>query len=113
MTTSSETPPPVVHFEVVTLFPELFDSLLAASLLGKAIEAGIIAVARTNPRDFGLGKHRSVDDAPYGGGPGMVLRPEPLAAAIDAIEASRGPAHRIILSPQGRRFTQAIAAELA
>jgi tRNA (guanine37-N1)-methyltransferase len=113
MTTSSDTRPAAVHFEVVTLFPELFDSVLAASLLGKAIDAGIIAVTRTNPRDFGLGKHRSVDDSPYGGGPGMVLRPEPLAAAIEEIETARGGTHRILLSPQGRLFTQAVAAELA
>jgi tRNA (guanine37-N1)-methyltransferase len=114
MTTSSDVrPAAAVHFEVVTLFPELFDSVLATSLLGKAIDAGIVAVTRTNPREFGVGKHRSVDDSPYGGGPGMVLRPEPLAAAIDGIETARGGAHRILLSPQGRPFSQAIAAELA
>src|SRR3954462_12064039 len=113
MTTSSDAKVAAGHFEIVTLFPELFDWVLAASLLGKAIDAGLIAVTRTNPRDFGLGKHRSVDDSPYGGGPGMVLRPEPLAGAIDEIEAARGGAHRILLSPQGRVFTQAVAAELA
>ena len=113
MTTSSAPKLPLVHFEVITLFPELFDSLLAASLLGKAIEAGVVAVTRTSPRDFGIGKHRSVDDSPYGGGPGMVLRPEPIAAAIDEVEATRGAAHRILLSPQGRLFTQAAAADLA
>jgi tRNA (guanine37-N1)-methyltransferase len=104
--------PPRLHFELITLFPELFDSFLSASLLGKAIDGGLIAVSRTNPREQGLGRHRSVDDSPYGGGPGMVLRPEPLAAAIEAVEAARGPAHRVLLSPQGRLFTQAVAAEL-
>jgi tRNA (guanine37-N1)-methyltransferase len=110
-----ETPPAAarVHFELITLFPELFDSFLAASLLGKAIAGGLLAVTRTNPRDAGLGRHRSVDDSPYGGGPGMVLRPEPLAATIDEVEAARGPTHRVLLSPQGRLFTQALAADLA
>ncbi len=101
-----------LHFELVTLFPELFDSFLSASLLGKAVEGGLIAVTRSNPRDNGLGRHRSVDDAPYGGGPGMVLRPEPLAATIEQIEAARGPTHRVLLSPQGRLFSQALAAEM-
>jgi tRNA (guanine37-N1)-methyltransferase len=104
---------PRLHFEIVTLFPELFDSFLTTSLLGKAIESGLVAVTRTNPREQGLGRHRSVDDSPYGGGPGMVLRPEPLAAAIDQVETARGPAHRLLLSPQGRLFTQPLAAELS
>jgi tRNA (guanine37-N1)-methyltransferase len=106
-------PEPAVHFELVTLFPELFDSYLAASLLGKAIGAGLVAVSRTNPRDFGLGRHHSVDDSPYGGGPGMVMRPEPLAAAIEHVEQARGPARRLLLSPQGRLFDQQMAAALA
>ena len=104
---------PRLHIELCTLFPELFDSFLSASLLGKAIAAGLVAVTRSNPRDAGLGRHRSVDDAPYGGGPGMVLRPEPLATTIDEIEAARGPTHRVLLSPQGRLFDQALAGELA
>jgi tRNA (guanine37-N1)-methyltransferase len=106
-------PEPTVHFELITLFPELFDSFLAASLLGKAIDGGLVAVSRTNPRDFGLGRHHSVDDSPYGGGPGMVLRPEPLSAAIDHVEQARGPSHRLVLSPQGRLFDQQTAAALA
>jgi tRNA (guanine37-N1)-methyltransferase len=113
MSTPAPNAVPNLHFELVTLFPELFDSFLAASLLGKAITAGLVVVSRTNPRDFGLGRHHSVDDAPYGGGPGMVLRPEPLSAAIDQIEQARGPAHRLLLSPQGRLFDQAMAARLA
>lgn len=93
--------PPGLDVEIVTLFPELFDSFLRASLLGKAIAAGIVSVTRTNPRDHAPGKHRSVDDTPYGGGPGMVMRPEPLVSAIEAIEAARGRAHRVLLSPSG------------
>jgi len=99
--------------ELVTLFPEIFDSFLRTSLLGKAIDAGVVRVQRTNPRDFARGRHRQVDDSPYGGGPGMILRPEPVAAAIEAVEAERGRAHRLLLSPSGRLFDQALAAELA
>ena len=72
--------PPRITFELVTLFPEMFDGLLATTVVGKAIAAGTIAVHRTNPRDFGLGNYRQVDDTPYGGGPGMIMRVEPLAA---------------------------------
>ena len=82
---------PLVTFEIVTLFPELFDDFLRASLLGKAIAGGLVAVHRTNPRDFAVGRHRSVDDTPYGGGSGMILRVEPMAAALAAIAAARGP----------------------
>jgi tRNA (guanine37-N1)-methyltransferase len=110
MTTSEPAAP--LAFELVTLFPEFFDSVLSTSLLGKAITTGLVRVDRTNFRDFGLGRHKSVDDSPYGGGPGMVLRPEPLAGAIEAIEAARGPTHRVLLSPQGRPFDQSIAAAL-
>jgi tRNA (guanine37-N1)-methyltransferase len=113
MAMADDAPAPSVTFEILTLFPELFDDFLRASLLGKAIAAGLIAVHRTQLRDFGLGKHRSVDDTPYGGGPGMILRVEPVAAALDAISAARGPSRRILLSPQGARFDQARAAALA
>ncbi|HXU03641.1 MAG TPA: tRNA (guanosine(37)-N1)-methyltransferase TrmD [Polyangia bacterium] len=100
-------------FELVTLFPELFDGLLATTVIGKAIAAGTIAVHRTSPRDFGLGNYRQVDDTPYGGGPGMIMRVEPIAAALDAIAAARGPSHRILLTPRGRRFDQGEAHALA
>jgi tRNA (guanine37-N1)-methyltransferase len=104
---------PLLDVEIVTLFPEIFDSFLAASLLGKAIDAGIVRVSRTNPRAFGKGRHQKVDDAPYGGGPGMVMMPEPLAAAIEGIEAERGPTHRVLLSPSGRPFDQSLAQTFA
>jgi tRNA (guanine37-N1)-methyltransferase len=103
---------PLLHVELVTLFPELFDSFLSASLLGKAIEGGLVVVDRTNPRDFAQ-KARNVDDTPYGGGPGMVMRPDPIAGAIDDIEAQRGRAFRVFLSPSGTMFSQALATELA
>jgi tRNA (guanine37-N1)-methyltransferase len=115
MSRKSPVPPaaPLLDVELITLFPELFDSFLRASLLGKAIAGGLVRVHRTNPRDFAPGRHRQVDDSPYGGGPGMILRPEPVAAAIDAAEAARGRAHRLLLAPAGRLFDQALAAELA
>ena len=97
----------------MTLFPEMFDGLLATTVIGKAITAGTVAVHRTNPRDFGLGNYRQVDDTPYGGGPGMIMRVEPIAAALDAIAAARGPSHRVLLTPRGRRFDQAAAQALA
>ena len=104
---------PLLDVELLSLFPEIFDSFLRTSLVGKAIENGIVRVACTNPRDFARGRHRQVDDASYGGGPRMVLRPEPLAAAIESAEAVRGRAHRILLSPAGRLFDQALAQDLA
>jgi tRNA (guanine37-N1)-methyltransferase len=104
---------PAITFELVTLFPEIFDGILSATLLGKAISTGLLAAHRTNPRDFAPGKHRQVDDTPYGGGPGMIMRVEPIAAAVAAIEQDRGPSHRILLTPAGRPFDQARAHELA
>src|SRR5436190_2323108 len=104
---------PAITFELVTLFPEIFDGILGATLLGKAIASGLLAAHRTNPRDFAPGKHRQVDDAPYGGGPGMIMRVEPIAAAVEAIEKARGPSHRVLLTPAGRPFDQARAQELA
>ena len=112
-TTPADAEAPRITFELVTLFPEMFDGLLATTVIGKAITAGTVAVHRTNPRDFGLGNYRQVDDTPYGGGPGMIMRVEPIAAALDAIAAARGPSHRILLTPRGRRFDQAAAQALA
>src|SRR5450631_4685772 len=103
---------PAIEFELVTLFPEIFDGFLGATLLGKAIAAGLVAAHRTSPRDFAPGRHRQVDDSPYGGGPGMILRPGPVADAIEAAEAERGRAHRVLLSPAGRLFDQALAKDL-
>jgi tRNA (guanine37-N1)-methyltransferase len=98
-----------VRISVVTLFPEAFGSALDASLLGKARAAGLLTVDFVNPRDFTSDKHRSVDDAPYGGGPGMVMKAEPLVAAIESI----GPAHRVLLTPGGAPLDQALVRELA
>ena len=100
-------------FEVVTIFPEMFGSVLSTSLLGKAAEKGALAVHLTDPRAFTTDKHHSVDDTPYGGGAGMVMRPDPLVAAIEAIEAARGPAHKVLLTPTGAPLTQPTVLRLA
>lgn len=113
MSSSPATSPPLLDIEIVTLFPEIFDSFLTVSLLGKAIEKGIVRVSRTNPREFAPGHQRKVDDAPYGGGPGMIMMPGPLATAIESVEGERGPAHRILLAPSGRPFDQYLAETLA
>jgi tRNA (guanine37-N1)-methyltransferase len=96
-----------MRIDVVTLFPELFDAPLRTSLLGKAIEAGRIEVAVRDLREHGLGKHRSVDDEPYGGGAGMVMRPEPIFAAVEAVREEGS--HVVLLSPRGTRFDHALA----
>ena len=99
---------------VVTIFPEMFDSVLAASLLGRARAAGIIEVDFIDPRDFTSDRHRSVDDSPYGGGPGMVMKVEPLVAAIEAAaERAHGPVHRVLMAPTGTPLRQARVRELA
>jgi tRNA (guanine37-N1)-methyltransferase len=99
-------------FEILTLFPEAFDSFLATSILGKAIAQAKIQVHCHNIRDFATGKHRMTDDTPYGGGRGMVMRPEPLLRCLEEVQGS-GPKTRVVLlSPQGRLFRQKVAWEL-
>ncbi|MDR1044662.1 MAG: tRNA (guanosine(37)-N1)-methyltransferase TrmD [Candidatus Adiutrix sp.] len=102
-----------MRFDVITIFPELFASFLSESLMAKAIEKKIIEVRLSSPRDFTSDRHHTADDRPYGGGPGMVLKPEPMAAAIEAV--SRGPARpwRIFLSPSGTRLNQSRVRELS
>jgi tRNA (guanine37-N1)-methyltransferase len=100
-----------VRIDVVTLFPELFDAPLRTSLLGRAVEAGRIEVSVRDLREHGLGRHRSVDDEPYGGGAGMVMRPEPLFAAVEAVRKEYS--HVVLLSPRGRRFDHGIASRFA
>jgi tRNA (guanine37-N1)-methyltransferase len=101
-----------MRFEVITLFPELFAPFLSKGLVGKAHEGGVITVTCTNPRDFAKNKHKSVDDAPYGGGNGMVMMPGPVLEALESRE-STGRSHRILLSPQGKPFDQAAARRLS
>ena len=102
-----------MKFSVVTILPELIEPSLTAGVVGRAREAGIITVESINPRDFTTDRHRTVDDTPYGGGPGMVMKPEPLLAAIEKAGEGSGATHRILLSPVGRPLTQARVAELA
>jgi tRNA (guanine37-N1)-methyltransferase len=105
---------PRLAVEVVTLFPDAVRAQLAVGVVGRAIERGIARVGTEDPRDYARDVHRTVDDRPYGGGPGMVLKVEPLATAIEAA-AARLPAGspRIYLSAQGRRFDQGAARRLA
>jgi tRNA (guanine37-N1)-methyltransferase len=102
-----------MRIDVVTLFPEMIREQVRYGIQGRAIDKGLLQVATWNPRDFTLDRHGSVDDRPYGGGPGMVMQVQPLRAALHAARADGGPAPVIYLSPQGRCFDQAWARELA
>ncbi len=97
-------------FNIITIFPEFFDSVLRCGLLGKAVELGLVRVRLINPRDFALDRHRSVDDRPYGGGPGMVMTLPPLAAALRGVDA---PGTRILLSPKGLPLDHDLAVRLS
>jgi tRNA (guanine37-N1)-methyltransferase len=102
-----------VWFGIVSLFPELFQTL-HSGITGRAIKEDLLSINLWNPRDFATDKHKSVDDRPYGGGPGMVMMAEPLQAALHAAKAAApNPPHVIYLSPQGRRFDQEAAQDLA
>jgi tRNA (guanine37-N1)-methyltransferase len=104
-----------VHISLVTLFPDFFTGPLSTGLMGRALKAGLLSLSLHNPRERGLGRHRNVDDRPYGGGPGMVMLPEPLAETLRDLgctgEGAAGPL--LLLSPAGRPLTQALARELA
>ncbi len=98
-----------LHFDVITIFPGLFEPFLRESLVGAAIRAGLLEVDVHDLREWTSDRRRTVDDSPYGGGPGMVMRPEPLVAAIEAVAGPKGPgrsARVVLLSPQGRRLDQ-------
>ena len=100
--------------DVLTLFPEVFEGYLSSSIVGRAIAQNIVAVRLTNFRDFASGVHRSVDDRPFGGGPGMVLMCPPLIDAMEHVEQSgSGEPVRVLLTPQGEPATQAIVRQLA
>ncbi len=106
----------MIKIDVLTLFPEMCESVFGTSILGKAREKGIVALNAVNFRDFSGNKHNSVDDTPYGGGGGMVLKPDPIFAAVEhVLEMSSSPVKpRIILMcPQGKTYNQKIAEELA
>ena len=134
----------MIHFDIFTLFPGMFDGLFADSILKRALEAGVLSVALHNIRDYAAGRHRVTDDTPYGGGGGMVMKPEPICRAVEMVlnqapgwrieparsspRASDEPPDQppvapepilppdvpiILLTPQGRTFTQKVAEELA
>ena len=102
-----------MRFRILTLFADFFPSPLGSSLIAKAIARGLITVDVRNIRDHAPGAHRVADDAPYGGGQGMVLKVEPVVAAIEAAAGELPAARKLLLSPRGRPFTQSVAAELA
>lgn len=103
-----------MRFDVLTLFPEMFTGFLQCSIMQKAIEKGVIETHLINFRDYAKSKHQTVDDTPYGGGDGMVLKPEPIFDAVDDISANLSEKPPVILlSPQGEPFTQKKASELA
>ncbi|WP_458126358.1 tRNA (guanosine(37)-N1)-methyltransferase TrmD [Paenibacillus sp. Z3-2] len=105
--------------DVLTLFPEMFDGVFGASILGKAQTKGLVSLGATNFRNYATNKHNTVDDAPYGGGGGMVLKPDPIFAAVEDVLEQRGeaaatmkPPRVILMCPQGETFTQKKAEEL-
>jgi tRNA (guanine37-N1)-methyltransferase len=107
-----------VRVDLVTLFPELFETFLKTSFVGRAVTGGQLEVRLRSPRDFGLGKHKSVDDTPYGGGSGMVMRVDVMVACMESLdveaEAQGKPrARRALLTPQGKPFAQAAAVRFA
>jgi tRNA (guanine37-N1)-methyltransferase len=117
-----------MRFEVVTLFPELFDGFLATSIVGRAVAAKALRVLCKSPREFGIGRHRNVDDTPYGGGSGMVMRVDCIVSCLEALDAEAAAeglvegaapvespprAHRILMTPQGAPLDQARVQEIA
>ena len=102
-----------MDFSILTIFPEIFDSFVAHGIIRRAVEAGIISVSPMDIRDFADGKHRITDDRPYGGGAGMVMKPEPLHRAIAEARKQNPAGKTILLSPQGRPFKQSVASEFS
>jgi tRNA (guanine37-N1)-methyltransferase len=103
-----------MRFDVLTLFPEIFQGYLGQSILKLAIQRGLVAIHLWNIRDWAEGRHRSVDDRPFGGGPGMVMMPEPVFAAVEAVQQQAPePGLLVMLTPAGERLTQSLVQELA
>jgi tRNA (guanine37-N1)-methyltransferase len=103
----------MMKFDILTLFPNMFSSPFQESILGKAIEKGLIQIRTVNIRDFTLNKHQVVDDTPYGGGQGMVMKGEPIARAIEWVKSQNPSVWTIYLTPQGKPFNQKMAQELS
>jgi len=102
-----------MEFHLITLFPEMFERPFSGGVIARALRQGAVRIIAHNLRDHGLGAYRQVDDEPYGGGSGMVMRPEPLAAAIDDVSVRAPGLRRVLLTPQGYPFTQALAQRFA
>jgi tRNA (guanine37-N1)-methyltransferase len=102
-----------MKFEILTLFPDMFAGPFDESIIRRAVERGLIDIRLHNIRDYAVDKHRTVDDAPYGGGAGMVMKPEPIAACIEKVAIERSAARVIMTSPQGKPFNQSLAERLA
>jgi len=104
-----------MRIDVLTLFPDMFESVLGSSILKRAQDSGLVDIVLTNIRDFTSDKHRSVDDKPYGGGPGMVMMIEPIYNCLAKLKLRRAQASSniVLLSPQGRKFNQTQARELS
>src|SRR5437870_13584896 len=103
-----------MRFDVLTLFPEIFQGYLTHSILKLALDKGIVTLNLWNIRDWAKGKHKSVDDRPFGGGPGMVIRPDPVFDAVEAVQKMTAePGLVVLLTPGGRRLSQAVVHELA
>ncbi len=103
-----------MRFDVLTLFPEMFDGYLGQSVLKLAVQRGLVEVHLHNIRDWAADKHKTVDDRPFGGGPGMVLKVDPLVPCVEEVRSRHpDPGHLVMLTPQGRRLDQAIVEQLA
>ena len=102
-----------MRFGIVTLFPEMFAAITDNGVVGRAVRQGVLSIACSNPRDFTEDKHRTVDDRPYGGGPGMLMKVEPLEKALNAMRVTHPAAKVVYMSPQGKRFDQAAAQTFA
>jgi tRNA (guanine37-N1)-methyltransferase len=102
-----------MRIDILTLFPRMFDGPFAESIVQRAVDRGLISIGIHDIRDYAEGRHRVVDDYAYGGGPGMVMKPEPIAAALASVSLPCAERHVILLTPQGRKFDQSVAQEFA
>jgi tRNA (guanine37-N1)-methyltransferase len=103
-----------MHFDILTLFPDLFTGVFEESIIKRARQAGLVTIALHNIRDYATGRHKVCDDTPYGGGGGMIMKPEPIFAAVEAVLGQdRETTPIILLTPQGRTFSQSVARELS
>jgi len=105
-----------MQIDIVSLFPECIEPLLTTSIVGRAVESGLVRVRIRSPRQFGIGRHLKVDDTPYGGGSGMVMRVDCIVACMESLDGDReggAAAHRVLLTPQGERLAQRHLHDLA